>query len=137
MEHPRRGKLALTFVVAGLALSATGVIYIVYSGRERMLPGAAGPPVGAERFQALMSALLVSLCLLLAFLVGAYATKRVGRLMIGSSDKSKEGTGYRDVWGDYRITQEELRQADETLRELAQGAGERPDDPDPPSGPTP
>jgi hypothetical protein len=137
----RPSRLAVAFVVFGLALSALGFGYIIYTtGREYQLPPAA-PPAGApeiaakaHQINALLRLLLHSFLLFLAFLLGSYLIVRVGRSVVARRAE-RQRTRYMDVWSSYRLTQEEIDTATTGLDDdfpPAPSAGDaQPDSPDP------
>ena len=115
-EQRRPSRLAVTFVVVGLALSALGIAYLSYAGRARRLPSllstASAPAHRAkvERIgeaKALMRMLLHSSLLFLAFVFGSYLIVRIGRDMLDRRAQ-RAGSEYVDAWSHYRLTQEEI-----------------------------
>jgi len=115
-RHPSR--LAIVFVVVGLALSAIGIAYIVYAGRPRSLPPVSVPDDQARvaELKALYRMLLHSFLLFLAFLFGSYLMVRIGRRML-ERKPVREKSEYVDVWGNYRLTQDEIDTATRRLAE--------------------
>jgi len=130
-ELSRPSRLAMVFVVVGLALSAIGIGYIVYAGRERQLPpiatSQADPKV--QELRALVAVLMLSFFLFLTFLIGSYLMVRIGRRMI-ERKRLRQRTPYVDVWGNYRLTQEQIESAVRQLRDNLPSTPP-PDDTDP------
>jgi hypothetical protein len=114
-ERPHPSRLAISFVVVGLALSAIGIAYIM-SPIERELPPLDEPQVQAhaQQLDALFRMLTHSFFVFLAFLLGSYLMVRIGRRVLyhGSSGNRSE---YVDAWGSYRLSQEEIDTATDGL----------------------
>lgn len=115
-EHRHPSRLAIAFVVVGLALSAIGIGYMVHLGRPRSLPAVAaaeGGPRATEpsalyrELNALYRMLLHAFLLFLAFLFGSYLMVRIGRRVL-HRQALKERTEYVDAWASYRLTQDEI-----------------------------
>lgn len=131
-EQRRPSRLAIAFVVVGLALSAIGIAYIIYAGRPRSLPPISVPPDHPQiaELKALYRMLLHSFLLFLAFLFGSYLMVRIGRRMLVHKP-FRERTEYVDAWSNYRLTQDEIDQATRELDDdfpppSPPGAGESP-----------
>jgi hypothetical protein len=137
-EHRHPSRLAIVFVVVGLALSAIGIGYMVHLGRPRSLPPVAvaeGEPRAAEpsalyrELNALYRMLLHAFLLFLAFLLGSYLMVRIGRRVL-HRQALRERTEYVDAWASYRLTQDEIDTAtaeldDDLPPEAPPGDGER------------
>lgn len=113
-EPQQPSRLAVGFVVVGLALTAISIAYIVYAGRERHLPPIIAPPGGhpeiearIDEMKALLRLLIHSFVLFLAFLLGSYAVVRVGRRVLAHK-RSPKRTEYIDAWANYRLTQDQI-----------------------------
>jgi hypothetical protein len=117
-DSDRSNRLAVTFVVAGLFLAAVGIAYIIYAGRPRVLPPLTEPEEAARLLQsrALFRMLLHSFLIFLTFLLGSYVMVRIGRALLRGK-KAASKTEYKDAWGNYRLTQEELDTATAQLEE--------------------
>jgi hypothetical protein len=117
-EPHRPSRLAIAFVVVGLALSAIGIGYIVYAGRERQLPPISAPHADPqiEQLHALVAMLTLSFFLFLAFLFGSYLMVRLGR-RVADRRPPRQPSEYVDVWGNYRLTQEQIEAATRQLRD--------------------
>ncbi|MFQ5806400.1 MAG: hypothetical protein ACE5I3_08115 [Phycisphaerae bacterium] len=117
-EQRQPSRLAIGFVVVGLALSAVGIAYMIYAGRERHLPPltAPEPDPRIEQLEALVRMLTHSFFLFLAFLIGSYLMVRIGRHVLDRKT-SRERTEYVDAWGKYRLTQDEIDTATRQLDE--------------------
>jgi len=114
----RPSRLAIGFVVLGLALSAVGIAYIIYAGRARELP-----PVNTQtemarvqQYRALYRMLMHSFFLFLAFLLGSYVMIRLGRVVMRASTP-ENSTEYVDAWGAYRLSQDDIDTASARLDE--------------------
>lgn len=136
-RHPSR--LAIAFVVVGLALSAIGIRYMVHLGRPRSLPPvavsdeaqprAAEPSALYRELNALYRMLLHAFVLFLAFLFGSYLMVRIGRRVLHRKP-FRERTEYVDAWASYRLTQDEIDTAtaeldDDFPPETPPGDGQR------------
>jgi len=117
-EPYRPSRLAIGFVVVGLALSAVGIAYMIYAGRARALPALTSAPVRSHiaELQALYRMLLHSLLLFLAFLFGSYLMVRIGRRVL-EPRAARQTTQYVDAWANYRLTPEEIDTATRSLEE--------------------
>ena len=117
-DHPRSKRVAVTFVVVGLALSAIGLAYIIYAGRERKVFPVTVPDdyVRLQQSKALFRMLLHSFLIFLSFLFGSYLMVRIGRVL-SREKKTATPTEYVDAWSNYRLTQEELDTATTRLEE--------------------
>ena len=137
----RHSRLAIAFVVFGLALSALGILYLVYTtGREYELPpmvpprNVTGHEAKAQHINALLRLLLQSFLLFLAFLLGSYLIVRVGRALVAR--RAERGrTEYVDAWSSYRLTQEEIDTATTGLEDDFPSASSGDVSPDPPDDP--
>jgi hypothetical protein len=110
-------RLAIGFVVVGLALSAIGIAYIIYSGRPRELPPLSDPEPHRQRVEqvdALLRMLMHSFFLFMAFLFGSYLMVRIGRRVLDHKP-GRARTEYVDAWGSYRLTQDEIETASARL----------------------
>ncbi len=130
----RRGpsKLAIAFVVVGLALSAAGIVYIIYAGRPRQLPPVAEQPLPPEmrvrELEALLRMLTQSFIVFMAFLLGSYVMVRVGRALLGPRHEDTRPSEYVDAWGQYRLSDEHVEAAARQLRDAVGGPPEPPDE---------
>ncbi len=119
-EQPRPSRLAITFVVVGLALSAIGIAYLIYAGRARHLPPLTTPEVDLlvkkQQLDALFRMLLHSFFLFLAFILGSYLMVRIGRRVLYHKPHHAR-TEYHDAWGNYRLSQDEIDTATANLEE--------------------
>jgi hypothetical protein len=127
MQSERRhaSRLAIVFVVVGLALSAIGIRYMIYLGRPRSLPPVAvvedrprstEPSALYRELNALYRMLFHAFFLFLAFLFGSYLMVRIGRRVL-ERKVPRERTEYVDAWGSYRLTQDEIDTATRQLKE--------------------
>lgn len=109
LKQPRPSRLAAAFVVVGLALSAIGIAYLIYAGRERTLPPVTALPdhLRVEQARALLAMLTHSFLIFLAFLIGSYVMVRIGRRALDQR-RQHQRSEYVDAWGSYRLTQEEV-----------------------------
>jgi hypothetical protein len=120
MGSERPSRLAIVFVVVGFALSAIGIAYIIYAGRERELPPISRPEVDPRiaQLEALVKMLTHSFFLFLAFLVGSYLIVWSSRRVV-QRRPGRRRSEYIDAWSSYRLTQEEIdtatRQWEESL----------------------
>ena len=114
-EKPRPSRLAIVFVVVGLALSAIGIAYIM-SPIERELPPITTPQheVRVQQLNALFRMLAHSFLMFLAFLLGSYLMVRIGRRVLFQKASGKRSE-YIDAWGNYRLSQEEIDTASASL----------------------
>lgn len=117
-DQPRSKRLAAAFVLIGLALSAIGLAYIIYAGRERKVFPETVPDNLArlQHVKALFRMLLHFFLIFLTFVFGSYLMVRIGRAL----SRAKPGAGrtaYVDAWSNYRLTQEELDTATARLEE--------------------
>ena len=119
-EQPRSGRLATTFVVAGLALAAIGIAYLMYAGRARELPPLTDPKedllLKKQQLDALFRMLLHSFFLFLAFILGSYLMVRIGRRVLHHKSH-RTHTEYHDAWSNYRLSQDEIETATDNLKE--------------------
>ena len=108
-DQPHPSRLAISFVLVGLALSAVGIAYIIYAGRERELPPITAPQndVRIQQLDALLRMLTHSFFIFLAFLFGSYLMVRIGRSVLGRRH-SPQRTEYVDAWSQYRLSQDEI-----------------------------
>lgn len=108
-DQPRPSRLAISFVLVGLALSAVGIAYIIYAGRERELPPITAPQtdVRVQQLNALLRMLTHSFFIFLAFLLGSYLMVRIGRGVL-SRRHTPQRTEYVDAWSHYRLSQDEI-----------------------------
>jgi hypothetical protein len=133
-DHHRPSRLAIAFVVVGLALSAIGIAYIIYAGRERGLPpiSAPQPDPRVQQLEALVRMLTLSFLLFLVFLVGSYLMVRIGRRLLHHAP-FRGPSEYVDVWGNYRLTQDQIDAATrEPEEQLPPDAPPRDTEPQPP-----
>ncbi len=146
-ERRHASRLAIVFVVVGLALSAIGIRYMIYLGRPRSLPPIVKPedhPPIAEpsalyrELNALYRMLFHAFLLFLAFLFGSYLMVRIGRRVLDRKPV-RERTEYVDAWTNYRLTQDEIDTATRRLKEdfppEAAADGSQPEPPDQQPGP--
>ena len=114
-ERPRPSRLAIIFVVVGLALSAIGIAYIL-SPIERELPPITAPQdeLRVQQLNALFRMLTHSFFIFLAFLLGSYLMVRIGRRVLHPTVSGKRSE-YVDAWGNYRLSQEEIDTASDGL----------------------
>jgi hypothetical protein len=114
-ERPRPSRLAISFVVVGLALSAIGIAYIM-SPIERELPPLDAPEVQAraQQLDALFRMLANSFLLFLVFLLGSYLMIRIGRRVLYQGPAGNRSE-YVDAWSQYRLSQEEIDTATDVL----------------------
>ena len=112
--HFRNPRVALAFVIVGLFLAATGLVYLHYTGREQELT----PPLPVTNQQiikinAMLDALYVTLLLLGTFVVGSYIMTRIGRATLRKHDTTDvpRRTEYVDAWANYRVTDEQIQAA--------------------------
>ncbi len=117
-DRSRPSRLAVVFVVVGLALSAIGIAYIIYAGRARELPPLTEPQddVRIQQLDALLRMMMHSFFLFLAFLVGSYLMVRIGRGVLRQKP-FRQSSEYVDAWGNYRLTQDEIDTATARLDE--------------------
>jgi hypothetical protein len=115
-EQRHTSRLAIVFVVVGLALSAVSIAYMIYAGRPRSLPPLSVPEEHPRitELNALYRMLLHSFLLFLAFLCGSYLMVRIGRRVL-ERKPARERTEYVDAWRNYRLTQDEI---DTAMRQL-------------------
>ena len=140
MRSDRRpSKLAIAFVVVGLALSAAGVAYIIYAGRPRQLPPVAeqafSPQRRVQELEALLRMLTQSFVIFMAFLLGSYLMVRIGRALLGPQHRESRPTEYVDAWGQYRLSEEQVEAASRQLRDALGTPPEPPDESAPPPQP--
>jgi hypothetical protein len=116
-ERPHPSRLAIIFVVVGLALSALGIAYIM-SPTERILPPAPRlqDQVRIQQFNALLRMLTHSFLIFLAFLLGSYLMVRIGRRVLYQRPPRRHSR-YVDAWGSYRLSQDEIDTAAAELEE--------------------
>jgi hypothetical protein len=128
-EQRPPSRLAAGFVIVGLTLSAIGIAYIIYAGRERELPpiSAPEPDPRIEQLHALLTLLMLSFFLVLVFLLGSYLMVRIGRGLLARK-RLRHRTEYVDGWGSYRLTQDQIDSATQQLKDSL--ASETPPDPD-------
>jgi hypothetical protein len=108
-EHPRPSRLAIVFVLVGLALSAIGIAYLM-SPAERELPpiSASHDELRLQQLNALLLRMLThSFLIFLAFLVGSYVMVRVGRRVLSHREPPRRSE-YVDAWSNYRLSQDEI-----------------------------
>lgn len=122
MRHDKQpvSRLAITFVVVGLGLSAIGIAYMTYAGRPRELPPISAPASESgveqniEQLEALTRMMMHSFFLFLAFLFGSYLMVRIGRAVL-SRRPARTRAAYVDAWSNYRLTQDEIDTASAQL----------------------
>lgn len=112
--HFRNPRMALAFVIVGIFLAATGLIYLHYTGREQELT--TPPPVTNQQIvqiNAMLDALYFTLLLLGTFVVGSYIMTRIGRAALLKRDEPDvpRRTEYVDAWSKYRVTDEQIQAA--------------------------
>lgn len=119
-------RFATGFVVVGLALSATGLLYLVWTDvNVQALP----PPGKEEKARAVQLSFELLFVIFMSFLLGSYAMVKIGRLFVDRTPP-EERTEYADAWSQYRLTDEQIKAAeeqwtDEDTRPPEAGAGER------------
>jgi hypothetical protein len=108
VERNRPSRLAIVFVVVGLALSAIGIAYLA-APVERELPAITRPPdeLRIQQLDALLRMLTHSFFLFLAFLLGSYLMVRIGRRVLDRKQAAQR-TAYVDAWSNYRLSQDEI-----------------------------
>ena len=137
-DTQQESRFAGAFIVIGLSLAAVGVLYLVWMQRVQELGpitlDAGGTPQEepnpTNKPVALVSALVTTFVMFLAFLVGSYLMVRVGRYLVDHGTTARQ-TNYVDAWGSYRLTEAEIEAA---LREDPpdeSGDGPRPDPSEP------
>lgn len=126
----RTSRLAITFMVVGLALSAAAIVY-----NNSLIAPQELPPVGPldeERratIDAVTATLLVTFAVFLAFLIGSYLMIRFGRLLLDRSPPAR--TEYIDAWSRYRVSDAEIAAVSDDLKAMSG------DDPGSPPKPPP
>ena len=116
-EQPRHSRLATTFVVVGLALSAIGIAYLMSPVGARELPPLTSPEQNLstqKQLDALFRMLLHSFLLFLVFILGSYLMVRIGRRVLHRKPQ-RTRTEYHDTWGNYRLSQDEIDTATANL----------------------
>jgi hypothetical protein len=110
------GRAAILLVLGALVLTVCAGVYIIMSRALRPLPvGLSDNPellqqAEARRLVALLAILLIAALLILLFVLGAYLLIRAGRV-VARERVGGRPTEYVDVWGSYRITDEQIRDA--------------------------
>lgn len=113
------GRFVLLLVLSALILTVSGAIYVLVA-QQMSQPIPIGPlsneeeaaraTAEARRHATLLTILLISALLILLFVVGAYLVIRVGQLVARERVGGKP-TAYVDVWGSYRLTDEQIERA--------------------------
>jgi hypothetical protein len=131
MSTPRHwhSRFAAGFVVIGLALSAFGVLYLFWTEVSvQSLP----PPGKEARQRAVQLSFELLFVIFMMFLIGSYAMVKVGRYMLDRTP-AERSTDYVDAWGNYRVTDEQIKAATDQWED----AGDKPPPADPDAGPPP
>lgn len=137
-DTPQESRFAGAFIVLGLSLAVVGILYLVWMQRVQELAPLQFDPAGrpiddapapASRPMALMSALVYTFVIFLAFLVGSFLMVRVGRYLVDRNAPPRRSE-YVDAWGSYRITEAEIDAA------LADDPGAQDEPPAAPPAPT-
>ncbi len=141
MKLPRTsyGRMATLFVLALLLLTVCVALYLSMPRAVRASDTAADSPEQlrlnhARSLMRLVTTLLISISLILLFVVGAYLLINIGRLITRERVGGKP-TQYVDVWGNYRLTDEQISAAtseDRERRDRRAPPGARPEGPDEP-----
>ncbi len=113
--RPSHGRTVTLLVLTFLLLTVCATVYLSLS---RWAHPVATTDLTEEqlhvaemrRFAMLLSILLMSALLILLFVVGAYLLINVGRV-VGRERVGGKPTEYVDIWGKYRLTEEQISAA--------------------------
>ena len=107
-EHPRPSRLAIVFVLVGLALSAIGIAYLMSPAERELLPiTVPHDELRIQQLNALFRMLTHSFFIFLAFLIGSYLMVRTGRRVLSGREPPRRSE-YVDAWSSYRLWQDEI-----------------------------
>ena len=107
-EHPRPSRLAIVFVLVGLAISAIGIAYLMSPAERELLPiPAPHDELRIQQLNALFRMLTHSFLIFLAFLLGSYLMVRIGRRVLSGREPPRRSE-YVDAWSSYRLSQDEI-----------------------------
>ena len=131
MDPSRRrwaGRLVVGSVLLVVGLIVLVVLYwaVGLAGMPVAPPEPQGEPVRLRRTAYALAVLLVALLLVLLFVVGAYLSLRLGRLVVEHRVGGKP-TPYFDAWSQYRLTDDQIAEATREPDEPDNLGGERAD----------
>ncbi len=114
------GRVAMVLVLACLLLLLAFLTYMVRLSWDRM-PADAGSGEGpaldpVQRVRLTLAMLLFAVLAILIFVISTYVVIKLGRAVMAKRVAEKP-TQYVDVWGGYRVSQQELDDLEQTWGE--------------------